>query len=161
MRVSPAFQVAVRRFAVWQFAVALCIAASLGALGAWWWLLQERPPGLAALAAVALLAIVVAAGALRQPAQRLRWDTQRWWLGPADGAASERAADSLEVVLDFSSWMLLRVRLADAGRLTRTIWLPLQRRGLEREWHALRCAVHTSSPAAGRSDVDGRKVTSW
>lgn len=158
MRVSPAFQVTVRQQGAWRVAVALCIAASLAAVGAWWWLLEERTPGAAALAASSLLAVAFGASALRLPARRLRWDSQRWWVGPADGAADERPLESLEVVLDLSSWMLLRLRPTGARRLAACLWLPVQRHGLEREWHALRCAVHASRAAA---DTRGPKASSW
>ena len=49
---------------------------------------------------------------------------------------------TLEVAIDLGSFLLLRLR---GGR--GAVWLPVQRRGLEREWHALRCAVY-SPPAA-------------
>jgi hypothetical protein len=31
----------------------------------------------------------------------------------------------------------------------RTSWLPVQRLGLETQWHALRCAVYSPRPMAG------------
>jgi hypothetical protein len=41
--------------------------------------------------------------------------------------------------------MLLRFTPDAPARMT---WLPVQRRGLEAQWHALRCAVYSPRPAA-------------
>jgi hypothetical protein len=54
---------------------------------------------------------------------------------------------NVAVVIDLGPWMLLRFT-ADAP--PRTTWLPVQRRGLEAQWHALRCAVYSPRPVAER-----------
>jgi hypothetical protein len=56
------------------------------------------------------------------------------------------------VAVDLGAWMLLRFERDATPRLRRIVWLPLQRRGLETPWHALRCAVYSARPVAGRAD---------
>ena len=43
--------------------------------------------------------------------------------------------------------MLLQFRAHDRSHSPRMIWLPVQRRGLEPQWHGLRCAVYSPRPA--------------
>ena len=43
--------------------------------------------------------------------------------------------------------LLVLTRLHGSNRLARR-WLPVQRRGLEADWHALRCAVYSPPPVA-------------
>jgi hypothetical protein len=55
----------------------------------------------------------------------------------------------LQVAIDLGAWMLLHF-VPDVGhRACSVSWLPVQRRGLESQWHALRCAVYSPRPAAG------------
>jgi hypothetical protein len=35
----------------------------------------------------------------------------------------------------------------------RATWLPVQRRGIERQWHALRCSVHSPHAAPGHDTL--------
>ena len=150
MRASPACQVVLKRFGVWRGAVlalallaVLCMAA---------WLARREPPiapWMLAAAAAAVAAIVALLWSLlRMPARRLRWDGQVWWLAkattkPTPEPATE-ATGELTVVIDLGPWMLLR--FAPAGAVP-AVWLPAQRRGLESQWHALRCAVYSPRPA--------------
>jgi hypothetical protein len=73
----------------------------------------------------------------RVPVQSLRWDGGAWQL---DGMPGD-----LKAAIDLGPWMLLMFTPALPGR---TSWLPVQRRGLETQWHALRCAVYSPRPAA-------------
>jgi len=78
---------------------------------------------------------------LRSVAIDLHWDGQAWWWqGPG---MPEPQPCRPQVVADFGRWMLLRCgpQAGGAGRR----WLALQRRaGTASQWHALRCALHTS-----------------
>ena len=56
------------------------------------------------------------------------------------------ASADLAVAIDLGSFLLLTLSTSDGGRRSRR-WLPVQRRGLEQDWHALRCAVHAPPPA--------------
>jgi hypothetical protein len=89
--------------------------------------------------AVALTMLALAVSLWRVPAQSLRWDGQVWRLDAVPG--------ELTVAVDIGPWMLLRFT---PGAGSRTRWLPVQRRGLEAQWHALRCAVYAPRPPAER-----------
>ena len=143
MRAAPAFQVSLQRFGVWRGAVGLLTALALAALAAW---LALQPPPLgvmtwlgAALAAAATIWCAVSVS--RQRPVDLRWDGRNWALG---AAAAEPITGELSVALDLGAWMLLRFTPTASAAV---IWLPVQRRGLEARWHALRCAVHGARPA--------------
>ena len=149
MRAIAACQFTLTRFGVWRAAIAGLLVCVLASLAVWW---LARPidwqwrfaaaAGLAALAAVAL-----AASLIQIKAVSLRWDGQRWHLGPADSAGHEPFAGDLSVALDLAGWMLLRFRADLRVRGSAVSWLPVQRRGLEGRWHALRCAVYSPRPA--------------
>ena len=49
----------------------------------------------------------------------------------------------MTVAIDLGSFLLLSLVGADAGACRSGRWLPVQRRGLELQWHALRCAVYS------------------
>ena len=70
--------------------------------------------------------------------------------GRADGAwtfvsdAGVRRTGTLEVAMDLGGLLLLRL----VGQRRTRVWLPVQRRGLESQWHGLRCAVYSPPPLA-------------
>ncbi len=139
MRASPACQVSLRRFGAWRIAVIALSVAGLAAMAGW---LVGRDPqasaGLSMLIAAAALPMLGCAVSLwRVPAQSLRWDGQVWQLDAAPG--------ELRVAIDLGPWMLLR--FSPEGQ-RRSHWLPVQRLGLEAQWHALRCAVYSPRPRA-------------
>ena len=153
MRASPAFQVSLRRFGAWRIGVGVLAVLVVAALTAW---LFARAPdvdlllamGLAATA-TAIIALVMAL--MKVPASSLRWDGQAWHLGALDAAADEAVPGELAVAIDLGSWMLLHFRPLEPRRHVPMNWLPVQRRGIEAQWHALRCAVH--SPRAAAADT--------
>jgi hypothetical protein len=137
MRASPACQVTLRHFGVWHSAVVLL--ATAGALLVGSWLLAREEISvverviLAATGALSLGAL--AASLWRIPVQRLRWDGQAWHLDSVSG--------ELTMKIDLGFWMLLHFRPEPTGT---ACWLPVQRRGLEAQWHGLRCAVYSPRP---------------
>ena len=149
MRAFAASQFTLNRFGVWRasvFALALLVALTVAA-----WL-ATRPRGPAALAAAGIaggLILWLVATQWRAAPLSLRWDTQRWHLGPADTAGHEPWAGELNVMIDLGPWMLLRFRPDPSSAERGARWLPVQRRGLEAQWHTLRCAVYSPRPAAG------------
>jgi len=155
MRASPTFQITIRRFGVWRCAIALVLLASVSSLVAF--ALAEGEStyvGIRVMALAASAAIVLAGATLmRRQAFSLRWDAQRWNLGPASSVGEEPWPGQLEVSLDLGVWMLLRFEqdLATGGR--RTHWIPVQRHGIESAWHALRCAVYSARSAQGDDSV--------
>jgi hypothetical protein len=155
MRASPAFRVAVARFGIWRAAVATLVFVAVVAQAAWSGGRHDDVPGWGSvvLAAVDLALIGAAAGLLRQRVTELRWDTRRWHLRPAAHAVDEPTPGNLTIALDLGVWMLLKFDPDPALPTRRTTWLPVQRQGLEADWHALRCAVYCARPALG-TDAD-------
>ena len=182
MRASPAFQFTLNRIGVWRLGVSALAALALAVLLAWLATRAEPLPSLALLAwAGTFLAVPLVAGSLlRMPAVTLRWDGRQWWLvrtasamGPAAVEVNATPGD-IEVALDLGGWMLLRFQAhlppqpppqpqsrpwSQPRRLlaltdARSTWLPVQRRGLESHWHALRCAVYSPRPAPVRDAAE-------
>ena len=153
MHASPAFHVIVRRYGIWRAVVIALVAMTAAVLIAWLVSRDEFTPlALRASVAVVGVGLIIAAAQLtRLDAMSLRWDTQCWHLGPASTAGDEPSTGQLVVAIDLGGWMLLRFDDAAAASSARkrTRWLPVQRRGLEREWHALRCAVYCARPVSG------------
>jgi len=153
MRAAPPFQVSLRRFGVWQGAVLALAGLAMATIAAWL-ITHERPIEMAIWPATGLSMAVVAAlaaSALRIPPTRLGWDGRVWSVGPS---ADESSPGDLSVAIDLGRWMLLRFAPAmPAG--ARVIWLPVQRLGLESQWHALRCSVYSARPAPGDDSTGG------
>ena len=149
MRASPPFQISVTRFGVWRSGVVGLSTLAAATLTAWLasrdeftalgWQIAAGTGGAALLAASLALARIAPLS--------LRWDSRQWHLGPATSAGDEPWPGSLAVALDLGGWMLLRFEHESALRRRRFSWLPIQRRGLETHWHALRCAVYCARPA--------------
>jgi hypothetical protein len=60
------------------------------------------------------------------------------------------------VAIDLGSFLLLRFLPEGRSGPGAVRWIPVGRRGLEREWHAFRCAVYSPRPAAGSTPADPR-----
>ena len=147
MRAIAACQFTLSRFELWRCTIAVFANSVVLVLLAWF---VGQPvalpwPAAAALGLVALVALLLAASLLRTRPFRLRWDGREWHVGPASSTGHESMAGELFVALDLGSWMLLRFQ--PHGRRPRTTWLPVQRSGLEPQWHTLRCAVYSPRPA--------------
>jgi len=152
MHASPAFHVIVRRYGAWRGLVIALVAMMAAVLLAWLASRDEFTPLLLQLAVGALgLGLMAAAVRLvRREPMSLRWDTQRWHLGQASTAGDEPWTGRLAVALDLGGWMLLRFDVDASSSGRRIHWLPIQRRGLEGQWHALRCAVYCARPDPAR-----------
>jgi len=145
MRAAPACQFSLRRFGVWRGAVWVLTALGVATMAAWLILRDSpltSPTSIAAALAVVLL-LALGASLAQTPAVDLRWDGRTWHFGPASG---EPVSGDLSVAIDLGQWMLLRFSPAVPEARPRTTWLPAQRRGLESQWHALRCAVYSPRP---------------
>jgi len=156
MRTSPAIDVELTRFGVWRATVALLAAAALAAVWAWWSTRDTSPPQntsialLATLVTASVVILVLAASLASVQCTTLRWDGQGWWLQRLRrdcAAAVEPVAGEIVVAIDLGLWALLRFEPAVRGAGARTVWLPVQRRGIEAQWHALRCALYSPRPA--------------
>jgi hypothetical protein len=146
MRESPPFEVRLQRFDVWRAAVAVVALAAVAAVSAWAWSTAAARAGesvtwvFAVAAGLAGATIAAALTLARTPAGLLACRDGGW--SYASDAGPE-VAGTLTVALDWGAFLLLRI---DRGR--DRVWLPVQRRGLERDWHALRCALYSPPRAA-------------
>ncbi|HET7795434.1 MAG TPA: hypothetical protein VFL64_18760 [Rhizobacter sp.] len=150
MHASPPFQMIVRRFGVWQAALVLLVCAAAMVLAAW----AQRAIEVHLAAVCIALAVLVLSSvatlfhALHLRPASLRWDTQRWHLGPMATAGHEPGAGRLMVALDLGAWMLLRFVPEEGSRWHRGTWLPVQRLGHEASWPALRTTVYCARPVS-------------
>jgi hypothetical protein len=169
VKTAPAVSVRVTRFDRWRFVLALLwalagagMAATLAAhTGA-----AQLHMGLGA-AAVALAAAAASLRASRRSAVVMAWDGRQWTVAEQLPAASPGAQQQgppvrMSVHVDLGGWLL--VRLDTEGIPARRQWLPLQRTGLEPQWHALRCALYSRAPlaapvVAARADTAQRAGT--
>jgi len=141
----------VRHFGVWRVGVTLLVALAAAVLAAWALQALARHAAWVGLAIV-LLAVsstLLLMQAWRLRAMRLRWDSQTWQLVACDVSGHEPVPTGrLTVCVDLGAWMLLHFRPDDATVLHRGTWLPVQRRGHEADWHALRCTVYCARPVS-------------
>jgi hypothetical protein len=142
MRDSSVFAVRLHRFEVWRSAVAVVALAAIATSLAWAFATAasnaEHSIVVVASIAAALTAATIAAAVslARVPAGVLSCRDDAWSF-VADGGASRTGR--LRVAIDCGPFLLLRLEPSSH----RSVWLPVQRRGLEHDWHALRCAVYS------------------
>jgi hypothetical protein len=148
-RSAPAAHVLVERFGLWNGGIAVLVLLSSASLTAWLLDAVGTPGGLSAVA------LAFPLFALRPRAFSLRWDGQVWHLGPAQSAGDEPWPVELAVRVDLGAWVLLQVR-PSSGFPRNWIWLPIQKRGLEPAWHALRCALFAAGPVLSTDGHTGR-----
>jgi len=141
----------VRHFGIWRVVVTLLVALAVTVVAMWALQALGRHAVWVVVASV-LLAVsstMLLAHAWRLRAMTLRWDSQQWQLTACDATGHEQAPSGrLAVSIDLGAWMLLHFKLDNATVLQRGTWLPLQRRGHEADWHALRCTVYYARPAS-------------
>ncbi len=143
MRARPSLEIDIVNFGVWRAAV-LALTGTVCAAMAAWWLARPAPALMSAMAALSVaVAVVAALSSLRLPPLALKRSGGLWHLQRGNRPSE---SGELTVTLDLGGWMLLRFVPELAGGSAR--WIPLQRRGLEAQWHALRCAVYAPRPAA-------------
>ena len=149
MRAFAACQFTLSRFQAWRCAVAALTGCVVLALLLWFGGQPETPHwSLAvALGLVMLAAVGLGASLLPRRGFSLRWDGRNWHAGPADSVGQEPLSGALSVAVDLGSWMLLRFQPDAPARRFGATWLPVQRSGLEPQWHSLRCAVYSSRHA--------------
>ena len=146
MRAAPPLRVKVERFEVWNALLAGLGALVLGVAGAWW---VGNHAGLALwcewLVGCFTIASVVGLGTcLRRLPVVLRWDSQHWYCARQGDTDQEDGPWRVRAPIDWGGFMLLRLEPQDDSNPMTPRWLPVQRLGLQADWHALRCAVHSS-----------------
>ena len=127
------------------------------AIAGWWSSQLEVTPSLRLFGILGAAVVLFSAGLqLRSiPPFELHWNGQDWALTRKPSASASPVTGALTVAIDLGPWMLLRFRAAKAPRWAGPQWLPIQRRGLESQWHALRCALFSSPSAAADSPAAG------
>ena len=150
MRSFAPAQFTIRHFGLWRAALWVLVAASAASLAAWWFAVPGRPVDLSLLAlAMALCAVVALVWPLANPAAvSLRWDARCWHVGPPGSVGREPFSGEVSVAIDLGQWLLLRWHPAEGSTGFGPGWLPVQRRGMEAQWHALRCALYSPRPPA-------------
>jgi hypothetical protein len=151
MRASAPFHVTIRSFGCWRAVVGVLLAGSIACMVAFALATGESAPAAFRIAGFSASFGIVVMGfdLLKCTPVSLRWDSQRWHVGAESTAGEEPDSGSVDVCLDFGNWMLLRFEHEVTIGRARSRWLPVQRRGMEAHWHALRCAVYSSRPAHG------------
>jgi 4-amino-4-deoxy-L-arabinose transferase-like glycosyltransferase len=144
------FEARLRRFGVWRVMVGVVAVAALAAVAAWTVAMFDAQTSSGAvlvvgLAALLMLATIALSLSLLRNQGGLLACREGVWMFAADGGPVH--SGPLVVAIDLGGFLLLR--LGDGSRPG--IWLPVQRLGLQREWHALRCAVYSPPPVAGAS----------
>jgi hypothetical protein len=148
MRGSPSCVIPVRRSGLWRIAVGVVAAAAISALVAWALLTPLGQTSAARIAVVlaALATLGLAASLLRMPTGTLRWDGSAWTFAEQARRPTAPLPGELEVAIDLGAFLLLRFRPGGTPAWRSTRWIPVERRGLEREWHSFRCAVYSPRP---------------
>ena len=148
MRAAPAIQVLLRQFGVWQAAVLSVLLVGEASLAVWL-VGREAQDSLHQVAtlvgAAALLPLAWSLARIR--VVRLGWDGQGWTVQMAPlrpGVAP--APGDITVAVDLGPWLLLRFHPQAGSRWSLPQWLPVQRRGIEAQWHGLRCALYSPRP---------------
>jgi hypothetical protein len=134
------------RFGVWRGAVLVVGVLAISASTAWAVAMSASAPehGATLVVLAALLGVATAWAVwslTRVEAGVLSHRDGIWTFAPDDGAAR---SGTLEVAINLGAFLLLRLDRGGAGP-----WLPVQRRGLEPQWHALRCAVYAPPASVG------------
>ncbi len=151
MMISPSLDMTVGRCGVWQAGVAVLVVLAAATTLTWGFAAPASAPvaQAAGLLLAALCIVAAVPAAFRVGAVRLRWDGKNWSVAPAGSDDAPTPIEPPTVALDLGAWMLLRLQRVGASRRLGRSWLPLQRRGHEVHWHALRCAVYSPRPAPG------------
>lgn len=150
MQSASALQVTIRCFGVWNAALGVLVAAVISAVAGWFLSWHDEPAVRdgGVFFVLALVGLSGVFGLVRRQPIVLRWDAQRWHVtDPHRGRVDTQASD-IRVVLDLGGWMLLKYRAETSPpSRRRSGWIPAQRRGIETQWHALRCALHVRAAA--------------
>jgi hypothetical protein len=146
MRKSSSCVVTLRRFGIWRTSITVVAVTALAALAAWAAAMSGGPPSGTPVLATALIlafgAIALALSLGRVERGVLSCHDGRWAFAPERQPERPLSGD-LRVAVDLGSFLLLTLDgVAMGGRRCRR-WVPVQRRGLEGDWHALRCAVYS------------------
>ena len=161
MRSASAMQVTIRCFGVWNAALVL-LAVTLICAAAGWLLTWHDPSavlGRGVLTALVLVGLGSVFGLVRRQPIVLRWDAQRWHVTDPRCGLNDAEVSDVQIALDVGGWLLLKYRAEPSPRHRGgRRWIPAQRRGMEAQWHSLRCALHAGSAALTSAAAADRQV---
>ena len=170
MRAAPDIHVCVTRFGMWRAAVLTVGLFAAIVIVAWVAQYMRALPWPAAAGQFAVgtvafvLTVWLTVALLRVPAFQLRWDGLSWYFSPgyptsadATAAAADPQAGEVSIAIDLGTWLLLRFSPGTPPGDVRVRWLPVQRHGLERQWHGLRCALYSPRPAPDDSGAAAQR----
>jgi hypothetical protein len=154
MRESVFFELRLRRSGAWQAAVWLVAGAAIATVLAWALTMFDSEQSgraliLSVAAALSLTTIALGRSLVRFEGGLLRCNDGVWTFVSDTGS---QGTGTLEVTMDLGAFLLLR--LVDRQRTI--VWLPVQRRGVETQWHALRCAAYSPAPFAAGAGTTPR-----
>ena len=110
-------------------------------------------------AAMACASALLAASLARVEPGALACVDGAWTFATGRGGVERTESGTLAVALDLGSFLLLSLTRTDVSRRPERRWLPVQRRGLEGDWHALRCAVYSPPPVAPKAAAANEPLT--
>ena len=154
MRERVFFELRLSRFGVWRVAIWLVAGAAIAAVAAWAVaMLDSQPEAGRTLVMAVAVGLLLATGGLAISLARvegglLTCSDGLWTFVPDSGQAR---TGMLQVAVDLGAFLLLR--LVEPRRTI--VWLPVQRRGVEAQWHALRCAAYSPPPLAASAPTVG------
>jgi hypothetical protein len=151
MHVPPSFQMTVGRFGAWRSSLGGLVACAALAWALWAFAAAGAHPALVAVTAIVLLVCgwAILDGLARRPRFHLRWDTQAWYLSAGHDPREAPLRGRLEIAIDAGAWMLLCFHAEGrTGFAGAAAWLPVQRRGHEARWHALRLTLYGARPVS-------------
>lgn len=157
MRTAPGVRFTVVRFRLWNLALLGLATGSAAIVASWIHRAVEAPWAWPAAVAGVIVTVALAAPGFRRHPQVLHSDGQVWRWGPAGGDVARLPAGRVEVCIDLQFWLLLRLwpNATEGGRRA-VAWLPVERQGTGRDWHALRCAVYSASTLADVAASENR-----
>ncbi len=142
----------------------LVAGAAIAAVATWGGLaLATRSSDSALIAAVAA-AMACASALLARSLARVEPGTLAcadgaWTFAIDRGGVERTESGALAVALDLGSFVLLSLTRTEASHRPARRWLPVQRRGLEGDWHALRCALYSPPPAVPKAAAANEPLT--
>jgi hypothetical protein len=150
MRAAPVFQISLHHFGVWRFAIYFLSVLSNLVFATWLWMHEAfaQPLAWGVFVLMMVLTGLLARTLLHNPALGLRWDGQAWHVGQWPAASDSWTPGSMQVMLDLGFWMLLRFTPSAWAPDAAPQWLPVQRLGLEAQWHGLRCSLYSPTESA-------------
>ncbi len=158
MRERQSVVVELLRFGVWRAAMLVVGAMAVASMATWGGLALANPTSdstriAAFAAALAFASMLLVASLIQVQPGTLACVEDAWTFTFDHDGASRTETGELAVAIDLGSFLLLTLTRTTGPKRLAHRWLPVQRRGLESDWHALRCAVYSPPVAQARASA--------